>query len=287
MNVREVDPYAVNASGENERKSDLNISGIEGSVAKQGVIEPPLVRERTGTDDAEVPYEVVVGQRRVFAAQSAGLDGIPVVVVGWDDAEALEASITENIDAFRDSVAPKDRAAAIFRLMQMKDLDQRQVADRLGIHARTVSHWLEYLREEWEGTQIHVDSTSSGEDDLQINTFLNSDADKTRYVRDVRRATGGGSSGEEFIKRAHAEGLNQDEVQEVATQVSRGSGVEEAFKSVVESRPQRGETKAHIRFTLSGDEADALTKAAETRGVTENQVVRAELVRYLNAEGFL
>jgi ParB family chromosome partitioning protein len=126
---REVDPFAIAVSEQNERRDSPATSSMQESIEKQGVIQPPLVRERDRMDDAEVPYEVVVGQRRVLGAQqAAGVEKIPVVVVDWNDAEALEASITENIEAFREGVSDDDRAAAVLRLMDLREENQSEVA---------------------------------------------------------------------------------------------------------------------------------------------------------------
>ncbi|EMA47947.1 ParB/RepB/Spo0J family partition protein [Halococcus saccharolyticus] len=290
---REVDPYEVAVSDMNERRSSPVTSSIQESIEKQGVIQPPLVRERDGMDDAEVPYEAVVGQRRVLGAQAAGgVETIPVVVVGWDDAEALEASITENIDVFREDVLPEDRATAILRLMDKQNYNQRQAAEALGVGRKVVTRMIERGREEWEGTALHPEhdnSTSTSPTKGQTEKTVDNLDDNS--VREIRKMTGGGSEGEEIATKAVQDGLNQHDLNEAKKRVDRGQDPHGAVESVTREKQEIQETKAEertrIELTFSGDESEALTTAAKQRGATENQVARQEIVRYLEAEGFL
>lgn len=285
---REVDPYEVAVSDMNERRSSPVTSSIQESIEQQGVIQPPLVRERDDVDSAEVPYEAVVGQRRVLGAQAAsGVDTIPVVVVGWGDAEALEASITENIDTFSEDVSPKDRAEAIVRLMEMRNYNQRQAADALGVPYGTVVTWIEFARDEWEGTEIHIDNDTAKEESGERVGLLDSDNDRTRSIRSIRQVTGGGEAGEEMVREVSREDLNDNEVDEAASRVRAGESPDEAVKTVAAERGETGKTREEIRLTFSGDEAEALTTAAKQWGATENQVARKVILRYLDTEGFL
>jgi ParB/RepB/Spo0J family partition protein len=289
---REVDPYAVAVSDMNERRSSPVTSSIQESIEQQGVIQPPLVRERDGMDDAEVPYEAVVGQRRVLGAQAAsGVETIPVVVVGWDDAEALEASITENIDAFSEDVSPKDRAEAVIRLMEMRDYNQRQAADTLGVSRKVVEHWIERAREEWEDTSIHPNYDGSEQfPEIDFETSRDDGLDDLSVKR-IRQATGGGEKGEKMAAAVVREGLSQHDVAEAKERVSQGAKPEDAVAEVSQEKRQQREVsitqRSNVEFTLSDDEAEALETAAKQRGATENQVARQEIVRYLNREGFL
>lgn len=291
---REIDPYAVAVSDMNERRSSPVTSSIQESIEQQGVIQPPLVREREDVpDSAEVSYEAVVGQRRVLGAQAAsGVESMPVVVVGWDDAEALEASITENIDAFSEDVSPEDRAEAVLRLMEKRDYNQRQTADALGVSRRVVSDWIERGRDGWEGTAIHVnhdnpesDARSRSQTSEKVSALTDSS------VKNIRQSTGGGDEGEQMAKAVVEEDLSREEIVEATKRVRSGGDPVQTVQEVADES-QVDETASlnqrhEIRLTFSGDEAEALTTAAKQRGATENQVARQEIVRYLEAEGLL
>jgi ParB/RepB/Spo0J family partition protein len=283
MRVEQVDPYNVNVDEMNERKENLNLSELEESVAEQGVIQPPIVRKRNG--NKEVDYTVVVGQRRTLASQGAGLNEIPVVVMGFDDADALEASITENVEAFNENVSRKDRAFAIQRLKEMKNWNNKQVASSLGVHERRISEWLEYTRDEWEGTAI--DPEFDADDDDVINFSKKIDDLSPDIVSQVRNVTGGGGEGEELLKKAVEHDLNKDDVRELAKKVERGKDMDSALAQTIEEKHDTGDIKVKANVTFSGEYAGALTNYAQDRGMTENEVVREAIQNYLNTEGYL
>lgn len=109
---REVGPYEVAVSDMNERRSSPVTNSIQKSIEQQGVIQPPLVRERDDVDSAEVPYEAVVGQRRVLGAQ----------------ATAGEKSPVEHGQARSAGLSPE--ALANSRTMQRNDSEANQPIDR-------------------------------------------------------------------------------------------------------------------------------------------------------------
>jgi ParB family chromosome partitioning protein len=118
LQIRQIDPDDIAVDEMNERKDEpLATEELEKSVAENGVVEPPVCRVRD--PDAEVPYAVVQGQRRVSAAQAVQLDEIPVLIGEFEDKRALIRSITENIKAGRKDVTTKSRAAAIWELWKL------------------------------------------------------------------------------------------------------------------------------------------------------------------------
>ncbi|WP_309228840.1 ParB/RepB/Spo0J family partition protein [Microcoleus sp. FACHB-831] len=80
------------------------------SVKELGILEPLLVRPREQGD-----YELVAGERRYRAAQTAGLTSVPVVVRQLTDAEALQLSLVENLQ--REDLNPVEETEGILQLM--------------------------------------------------------------------------------------------------------------------------------------------------------------------------
>ena len=64
------------------------------SIKENGVIQPIAVR-RNKYEPGK--YEIVAGERRWLAAQKAGLNEVPVIVLNIDDQKSLEIAIVENI----------------------------------------------------------------------------------------------------------------------------------------------------------------------------------------------
>ena len=64
------------------------------SIKENGVIQPIAVRPNK-YDVGK--YEIVAGERRWIAAQKAGLNEVPVIVLDVDDQKTLEIAIIENV----------------------------------------------------------------------------------------------------------------------------------------------------------------------------------------------
>jgi ParB/RepB/Spo0J family partition protein len=207
-----VDPYTVNVDEVNERKQQaLALGDLEKSIAEIGIVQPPIVRVRD--EDAEVPYAVVIGQRRVMAAQGLDLDEIPVVIMDWDDEEAIKASISENMDLFREKVGGKDRARALERLwfeMGGEGMPSASVlSDELGVPRQTISNWVEYLRSEYEGTPIDPHYISNEEDDDHRQMSINVDEVGETTLQQIRSATGGGEKAVEIAREVDQGNLTE------------------------------------------------------------------------------
>ena len=64
------------------------------SIKENGIIQPIAVRPNK-YDVGK--YEIVAGERRWIAAQNAGLNEVPVIVLDVDDQKTLEIAIIENV----------------------------------------------------------------------------------------------------------------------------------------------------------------------------------------------
>lgn len=222
MELTEVNPDHLTISDLNERRENVDTSKLRKSVEEQGVLQPPLVRQN-GSGET---YEVVAGQRRVLAAQEAGLEAVPVLIADWDDQEAIRASITENFESFRNDVSSRDRAKAILRMAELADENGDDdafrddgypspswVADQLGAKRQTVSDWVERLRPEWRNTEYDVRNVSENTGDGRQSEKVQEIGGAT--LRDVRTATGGGEAGEEIAAEVSSGDLSRADVKEI------------------------------------------------------------------------
>ncbi len=91
--------------------------------------------------DVPGAFEIVAGERRWRAAQRAGLDEVPVVVVEIDDRASLEFAILENVQ--RADLNPIEEASGYERLMRDFSYTQRELAEILG---KSRSHLANTLR---------------------------------------------------------------------------------------------------------------------------------------------
>jgi ParB family transcriptional regulator, chromosome partitioning protein len=97
------------------------------SIRTQGLLSPLLVRPKGAQS-----YEIVAGARRYRAAQLAGLESVPVRIAELTDAQAIEASIVENL--IRADVHPMEEASGFRALLNMEEpkYSIEQIAARTG-----------------------------------------------------------------------------------------------------------------------------------------------------------
>jgi ParB/RepB/Spo0J family partition protein len=95
----------------NVRKELGDIAELTDSIREEGVLQPLLVRPHNGK------YEIIAGSRRYSAASRAGLDVLPAVVRELTDAQAVAASLTENM--LRGDLSLEERVGGYHRLQEL------------------------------------------------------------------------------------------------------------------------------------------------------------------------
>jgi ParB family chromosome partitioning protein len=110
------------------------------SIKATGVIQPLIVRPVPGFPHQ---FEVVAGERRLKAAQLAGLADVPAIIRDFNDQEALAVSLIENIQ--REELSPADEARALKRLIEEFVLTHEQVAHAVGRSRAAVTNLLRLL----------------------------------------------------------------------------------------------------------------------------------------------
>ena len=114
------------------------LAEVTDSVRRHGVIQPLSVR-RTAAG-----YELIAGERRLRAAQAAGLGEIPCIVMSMDDAESGMAALVENLQ--RQDLDFLEEAMGISRLIRTQSLSQEQAARMLGKSQSAIANKLRLLR---------------------------------------------------------------------------------------------------------------------------------------------
>jgi ParB family chromosome partitioning protein len=114
--------------------SQEELDRLRDSIAQQGVLQPLLVRHMGDG------YELIAGERRLRAAESAGLDRVPVVIKDLTDEQVLEVSIIENIQ--RENLNVLEEAEAYFRLIDEFKYTQEKVAKKIGKNRSTIANLL-------------------------------------------------------------------------------------------------------------------------------------------------
>ncbi len=111
---------------------------LRDSICEHGILQPLSVR-RVGSS-----YELIAGERRLRAAQMAGLTEIPCIVMTMDEKESSMAAMVENLQ--RQDLDFVEEARGIALLMEKWSFSQEQVAKMLGLSQSAVANKLRILR---------------------------------------------------------------------------------------------------------------------------------------------
>ena len=114
------------------------LEDLADSIRQHGILQPLSVR-RTGNG-----YELIAGERRLRAAQMAGLGEIPCIVMTMDDRESSLAAMVENLQ--RQDLDFVEEAKGISRLMSDWNMSQEQAARMLGKSQSAIANKLRLLR---------------------------------------------------------------------------------------------------------------------------------------------
>ena len=108
------------------------------SIRQHGILQPLSVRRRDNV------YELISGERRLRAAQLAGVTDIPCILMRMDDLESGMAALGENLQ--RQDLDFIEEAQGIRCLLDRFDMSQEQAARLLGKSQSSVANKLRLLR---------------------------------------------------------------------------------------------------------------------------------------------
>ncbi len=136
-----LDPRTVSPNPEQPRRSfdPEALQALGDSIRLHGLLHP-IVVQRDG--DA---YQLVAGERRLRAAQLAGVSAIPAIVrpAAESGRHSLEMALTENL--VRTDLNPMEEAAAYARLTDAFGLTHEAIALRLGRSRSGISNSIRLL----------------------------------------------------------------------------------------------------------------------------------------------
>ena len=128
-----VNPFQPRTSFDEEALNEL----VQ-SVEEHGIIQPITVRRA-----ADNSYQLISGERRIRAAEKAGLKRIPAFVREAGDESMLELALVENIQ--REDLDAIEVAISYARLIEEFDLTQEELGDRVGKKRATIANYLRLL----------------------------------------------------------------------------------------------------------------------------------------------
>ena len=119
---------------------DEKLNELSESIKINGIIQPIAVRVNKFEKGK---YEVVAGERRLLAAQRAGLNEVPVFILDIDDQKSLEIAIVENVQ--RQDLNIIEEAKGYQRLVKEFGYDHDKISKFMSKSRSHISNTLRLL----------------------------------------------------------------------------------------------------------------------------------------------
>jgi len=120
--------------------NEEKIMELSSSIKENGVIQPIAVRPNNYEPGK---YEIVAGERRWLAAQKAGLNEVPVIILEIDDQKSLEIAIVENVQ--RQDLNVIEEAKGYQRLIKEFGYDHEKISKFMSKSRSHISNTLRLL----------------------------------------------------------------------------------------------------------------------------------------------
>jgi ParB family chromosome partitioning protein len=117
--------------------NDTDLVELANSLREHGLVQPIVVRAHGSR------YQLIAGQRRLFAARRLGWGAVPVRVLEVDDRQMSEIAIVENLQ--RRDLDPLEKAASFKQYLASWGGTQDELAKRLSIDRSTVANLIRLL----------------------------------------------------------------------------------------------------------------------------------------------
>jgi ParB family chromosome partitioning protein len=142
---REIDPALIEPNPRQPRQvfDEEALAELVHSIREFGLMQPIVVRAVDGAPGGP-RYQLVMGERRWRAAQSAGMTAIPAIVRETDEDNLLRDALLENIH--RVQLNPLEEAAAYQQLLDEFGVTHDELAVRIGRSRPLISNMIRLLR---------------------------------------------------------------------------------------------------------------------------------------------
>jgi len=184
-------PVDLIVTNPNQPRFHINEESLENlalSIKEKGLLQPIVVRKKGDK------YEIVAGERRFRACLMAGLKEVQATIKDYDDSEALEAALIENLQ--REDLNPVEIATVYERFINDFGYTQQELAEKIGIDRSTVANflrllllpdWIKNLIGEGKLTYGHARSLISLSNEKEQKKFVNRILNDGLSVRELER----------------------------------------------------------------------------------------------------
>jgi ParB family chromosome partitioning protein len=213
------------------------------SIRRHGILQPLSVR-RSGSG-----YELIAGERRLRAAQMAGLTEIPCIIMQMDDRESGMAAMIENLQ--RQDLDFIEEAQGIANLMVLYAMSQEQTARMLGKSQSAIANKLRLLR--------HSDAVLSAlreagltERHARALLRLTSEDDKLSAIAEIAKQSMSVARAEKYIEALLSQPQEAPRKANVSTFLnSLTQSLQKIQLSGIQAVSERRETDSQIVLTIT------------------------------------
>lgn len=136
-------PIIAIAPNPSQPRSEINNEGLEElakSILEHGILQP-LILSKSASDNQ---YTLIAGERRLRAAEMAGLKSIPAIIRNVTEQERLEIALIENIQ--RENLTPLEAALAYQQLSDEFNLSHEDISRKVGKSRTAITNTLRLLK---------------------------------------------------------------------------------------------------------------------------------------------
>ena len=212
------------------------------SIRRHGILQPLSVR-RVGTN-----YELIAGERRLRAAQLAGITDVPCILMNMDDKESGMAAMVENLQ--RQDLDFIEEAWGIQRLLKEWDMSQEQAARLLGKSQSAIANKLRLLK---HSQQILLLIRQEGLTERHARALLRlrSDEEKRTAIAEIARLGMSVARSENYIESLLAQKKDAKKTNVGSFLNSLNQTLQKIQLSGIPAVSERRETDTQIVLTIT------------------------------------
>ena len=219
------------------------LAELSESIQRHGILQPLSVRR------AGLVYELIAGERRLRAAQMAGLTEIPCIVMQMDERESGMAAMIENLQ--RQDLDFIEEAQGVANLMQLYDMSQEQVARMLGKSQSAVANKLRILRHS-DAVLTALREGNLTERHARALLRLSKEEDRLSAIAEIVRQGMSVARTEKFIDGLLATPQNKPQKSDVSSFLNNlTQSLQKIQRSGVGAVSERRETDTQIVLTIT------------------------------------
>lgn len=139
--INEIELSKISANPNQPRRvfEEEALEELAASIRQIGVIQPITLRKVNDNS-----YQIIAGERRFRASQKAGLKSIPAYIKTAEDETVMEMALIENIQ--REDLNSIEIALAYQNLLELYNLTQEKLSERVGKKRTTIANYLRLLK---------------------------------------------------------------------------------------------------------------------------------------------